>query len=142
MVADLDIAVFRSIRELLSFLDQQISISEKKFKDLSSILETAKSRKLKYEKLRKLLEEISGESRPTLSTTINISGLRIVIDPKPIEEFELLELACKAIQDRLEILKRIRELVSRYLEKYLGEEPVTIIAELRGNVPVKLLIKL
>jgi len=142
MVTDLDIIIFRSVKELTSFLEQQINLIERKLRELSSILESARSRKTKYERLRKLIEEISGEAKPALSTTINISGLKIVIDPKPIEEFELLELACKALQDKLEVLKRIREIISRYLEKYLSEEPVTIIAELKSNVPVKLLVKL
>ncbi len=142
MATDIDIAIFRSIKELLSFLDQQISSNEKKLKELQAMLETARGRKAKYEKLRKLIEEVSGESKPALSTTINVSGLRIVIDPKPIEEFDVLELAYRSLQDKLEVLRKIREIISKYLEKYLGEEPVTIIAELRANVPTKLLVKL
>jgi uncharacterized Fe-S cluster-containing MiaB family protein len=72
---------------------------------------------------------------------LNISGLRVVIDPKPIEEYEILESVYKALTDKLNVLRKIKEIVANYLEKYLDEETLNVIVEMRADIPVRILIK-
>ncbi|NPA71093.1 MAG: coiled-coil domain-containing protein 22 [Crenarchaeota archaeon] len=142
MSADLDIMIFRSISELVKYLDDKISEIERKLEDISKMLESVKDRKSKYERIKKLVEEISGEASATLSTTIYISGLRVIIDPKPVDEYEVLESVYKALSDKLNVLKRIRDVVDTYLGKYLNEEGINIIVEFRADVPIKIMLKM
>ncbi|NPA99845.1 MAG: hypothetical protein GXO10_00555 [Crenarchaeota archaeon] len=142
MSADLDIVIFKSISELIKHLDDKISEIERKLEDLSKMLESVKDRKSKYERLKKLVEEISGETSATLSTTIYISGLRVIIDPKPVDEYDVLESVYRALSDKLNVLKRIRDVIETYLGKYLNEEDMNIIVEFRADVPVKIMLKM
>ncbi len=141
MSADLDVLVFRSIGEFIKYLDDKISEIERRLSEISTMLENVKERKSKYERIRKLVEEISGESA-TLSTTIYISGLRVIIDPKPIEEYEMLESVYKSLSDKLSVLRKIRDAVESYLGKYLGEEVISIVVEFRADVPIRIMIKM
>ncbi len=134
--------IFRSISELVKYLDDKISEIERKLEDVSKMLEAVKDRKSKYERIKKLVEEISGETSATLSTTIYISGLRVIIDPKPVDEYEILESVYKALSDKLNVLKRIRDVVETYLGKYLNEEGINIIVEFRADVPIKIMLKM
>lgn len=134
--------IFRSISELVKYLDDKISEIERKLEDISKMLESVKDRKSKYERIKKLVEEISGEASATLSTTIYISGLRVIIDPKPVDEYEVLESVYKALSDKLNVLKRIRDVVDTYLGKYLNEEGINIIVEFRADVPIKIMLKM
>ncbi|NPA23243.1 MAG: hypothetical protein GXO23_02985 [Crenarchaeota archaeon] len=142
MSADLDIMVFRNVSELIKYLDDRIGEIERKLEDLSRMLEAVKDRKSKYERIKKLVEEISGETSATLSTTVYISGLRLVIDPKPVDEYEVLESVYRALSDKLNVLKRIRDIVETYLCKYLNEEGLNVIVELRADIPVRIMLKM
>ncbi len=133
--------VFRSIGEFVKYLDDKIAEIERKLGEISSMLESVKERKSKYERIKKLVENISGETA-TLSTTIYISGLRVIIDPKPIEEYEVLESVYRSLTDKLSVLKKIRDAVDSYLGKYLGEEVMSIVVEFRADVPIRIMIKM
>ncbi len=134
--------VFRNVSELIKYLDDKIGDIERKLEDISRMLESVKDRKSKYERIKKLVEEISGETAATLSTTICISGLRVIIDPKPVDEYEVLESVYKALSDKLNVLKRIRDIIETYLCKYLNEEGLNVIVELRADVPVRIMLKM
>ncbi len=142
MSADLDLLVFRNIHQLSKYLDEKIMEIERKLGEVSSLLESVKAKRARYERIRKMIEEISGAGPgAALSTTLNISGLRVVIDPKPIEEYEILESVYKALTDKLNVLRKIKEIVANYLEKYLDEETLNVIVEMRADIPVRILIK-
>ncbi len=142
MSADLDLLVFRNIHQFSKYLDEKIMEIERKLGEVSALLENVKAKRARYERIRKMIEEVSGVGPgAALSTTLNISGLRIVIDPKPIEEYEILENVYKALTDKLNVLRKIKEIVVNYLEKYLDEEALNVIVEMRADIPVRILIK-
>ena len=91
------------------------------------------------------------KAHPTRATTvlqnnyfaglsIEISSLRIVIDPIPIEEYDILDKVRKYLSDKLDFFKKFRDIVAE-LSKKLPYENVNIIVELRAGIPIRILIK-
>lgn len=138
--ADIDIMFFKNIREFTKFVDDQIRDLERKLSQISGIIEQLRDRVSRYETFRKMIEELTGKEQMPISTTIEITGLKILFDPRPIDEYEVLNKAYSAISDRLNVLRRIREVLN-VLERYLSDERLNIIVEFRAGIPIKIVLK-
>ncbi len=140
MALDVDIEFFNSIRELVNYVDRCIKETEEKLREISSIIERLKESVSKYEAIKRMIRDVIGEKESMAPVTLEIAAFKMLIDPRPIDEYEVLSKAYAVMRDRVDVLKRIREILA-LLERYLGDEKVSIMVELRGGVPTKMIMK-
>ncbi len=119
---DLELMTFNGVKELLNYVNNQISDLERRIKDIEGgMMSELKVKADKYMALMKMIEEIVGKGQQLpLSTAIELTGLKIIFDPRPIDEYETLDESRKAMADRLAALMRVKDVLDVIVSK-LGD---------------------
>ncbi len=139
----LDVALFNNLRELLRYLDERIGELEAKAREIDEVLSSLRPKVERYKSILKMIEEIVGKGQHiSLSTSIEVSGLKLVLDPRPIDEYELYEEVRKAIADRLLVLKKVRDLIDSIASRLGDKADVPVTVEFKMGVPIKLVFKM
>ena len=139
---DLELMTFNGVKELLNYVNNQISDLEKRIKDIEGMMSELKVKADKYMALMKMIEEIVGKGQQLpLSTAIELTGLKIIFDPRPIDEYETLDESRKAMADRLAALVRVKDVLDVIVNKLGDKADVPILVELKMGVPVKIIFR-
>ncbi|WP_054842300.1 hypothetical protein [Vulcanisaeta distributa] len=139
---DLELMTFNGVKELLNYVNNQISDLERRIKDIEGMMSELKVKADKYMALMKMIEEIVGKGQQLpLSTAIELTGLKIIFDPRPIDEYETLDESRKAMADRLAALTRVRDVLDVIVNKLGDKAEVPILVELKMGVPVKIIFR-
>ncbi|GAB6946476.1 hypothetical protein JCM16161A_06060 [Vulcanisaeta sp. JCM 16161] len=139
---DLELMTFNGVKELLNYVNNQISDLEKRIKDIEGMMSELKVKADKYMALLQMIEEIVGKGQQLpLSTAIELTGLKIIFDPRPIDEYETLDESRKAMADRLAALTRVRDVLDVIVNKLGDKAEVPILVELKMGVPVKIIFR-
>ncbi len=139
---DLELMTFNGVKELLDYVNNQINDLERRIKDIEGMMGELKVKADKYIALMKMLEEIVGKGQQlSLSTAIELTGLKIIFDPRPIDEYEALDESRKAMADRLSALMKVRDVLNIIINKLGDKAEVPILVELKVGVPIKIIFR-
>ncbi|MEM3437612.1 MAG: hypothetical protein QXP55_03635 [Nitrososphaerales archaeon] len=142
MQTSLEFKTFNTPDELKKFLDDEIGRIRTLLGDYLRRLE---ENRIKTEKLRKAQEAIvklAGEKQLTSfeGREIDLSGLKVLVNPSLRQETEVLEDIVKSLQDKLNIIQKIRKALDPLTS--FEEGIVTIATVMSDNIPLKLMIHL
>lgn len=140
-MASLELRTFQTPEELKKFLDDEIGRLRTLLGDHLRRLEEAR---IKAEKLRKAhdaLAKFAGSKQiPNFEgREVDMTGLRVMINPTPRQEMDLLEEVVKTLQDKLNTVQRVRKAFDPLA---VEEGIVTITVAIADNVPHKLMLYL
>ncbi|MFP3304884.1 MAG: hypothetical protein RXN89_02240 [Vulcanisaeta sp.] len=139
---DLEIMVFNGVKELLNYVNNQISDLEKRIKEIEGMMGDLKVKADKYMALMQMIEEIVGKGQQLpLSAAIELTGLKIIFDPRPIDEYEVLDESRKAMVDRLSALTKVRDILDVISKKLGDKAEVPILVELKMGIPIKVIFR-
>ena len=139
---DLELMTFKGIKELLNYVNAQISDLEKRIKEIEGLMSDLKVKADKYMALLQMIEEIVGKGQQLpLSTTIELTGLKIIFDPRPIDEYESLDESRKAMADRLAALTRVKDVLEIIANKLGDKAEVPIMVEFKMGIPIKIIFR-
>ncbi|MCG2884907.1 MAG: hypothetical protein L7H03_00280 [Vulcanisaeta sp.] len=139
---DLEIMVFNGVKELLNYVNNQISDLEKRIKEIEGMMGDLKVKADKYMALMQMIEEIVGKGQQLpLSAAIELTGLKIIFDPRPIDEYEALDESRKAMVDRLSALTKVRDILDVISKKLGDKAEVPILVELKMGIPIKVIFR-
>ena len=137
---DIDIVYFKNLRELISYLDQLIMDNQRKAEAINKDIEALKSRVDKFQALQRIIEELIEKNKEVLPTAIELTGLKIYIDPRPTDEYDILKEGLDAIMDRNSVLKKVRDVVD-ILQSKVGQSDTMVVVEMRNGVPTKIVFR-
>ncbi|MFP3178464.1 MAG: hypothetical protein RXQ96_05805 [Thermocladium sp.] len=137
---DVDILYFKSLHDFLLYLDQLINDNQRKAEAINKDLEALKGRVDKFQAIQRIIEELLEKNKEVLPTAIELTGLKIYIDPRPTDEYDILKEGLDSITDRNTVLRKIKDIVD-ILQTKIGQSDTTIIVEMRNGVPVKILFR-
>lgn len=139
---DLEIMIFNGVKELLNYVNNQISDLEKRIKEIEGMMGDLKVKADKYMALMQMIEEIVGKGQQLpLSAAIELTGLKIIFDPRPIDEYEALDESRKAMVDRLSALTKVRDILDVISKKLGDKAEVPILVELKMGIPIKVIFR-
>lgn len=140
---DLELMTFKGVKELLNYVNSQISDLERRVKDIEGLMSDLKVKADKYIALLQMIEEIVGKGQQLpLSTTIELTGgLKIIFDPRPIDEYETLDESRKAMADRLAALTRVKDVLEIITAKLGDKAEVPIMVEFKMGIPIKIIFR-
>ncbi|KUO82502.1 MAG: hypothetical protein AT718_08125 [Vulcanisaeta sp. JCHS_4] len=139
---DLEIMIFNGVKELLNYVNNQISDLEKRIKEIEGMMGDLKVKADKYMALMQMIEEIVGKGQQLpLSAAIELTGLKIIFDPRPIDEYEALDESRKAMVDRLSALTKVRDILDVITKKLGDKAEVPILVELKMGIPIKVIFR-
>ena len=135
-MGDLEVMYFKSVSEFINYLNGQISQLENSIKAVEANLKGLEARVKGYEALLAILRKLLGQENVISSPQIEVTGLKIIIDPKPVDEYQVLKESIDSMYDRLQVLKNVRELAN--LIASTAEVP--ILVQFRAGIPIRILI--
>jgi hypothetical protein len=139
---DLEIMIFNGVKELLNYVNNQISDLEKRIKEIEGMMGDLKVKADKYMALMQMIEEIVGKGQQLhLSAAIELTGLKKIFDPRPVDEYEALDESRKAMVDRLSALTKVRDILDVISKKLGDKAEVPILVELKMGIPIKVIFR-
>ncbi|MCR6623047.1 MAG: hypothetical protein NDF58_00435 [archaeon YNP-LCB-024-027] len=131
-----EIVEFKSVRELMEYVDREFENVRKLMEKYNGELEDAEARASAYEKIMKA---VGRETATGPHQEINFFGLKVIIGPTPMDEVEALKQIILKLNEKMAGLQRVR----RAVELLVQETPVMSIKVLIiDEVPQKLIIKI
>ncbi|MFP3215801.1 MAG: hypothetical protein RXP99_00755 [Vulcanisaeta sp.] len=139
---DLEVMIFNGVKDLLNYVNNQISDLEKRIREIENMMGSLKVKVDKYMALIQMIEEIVGKGQQLpLSTAIELTGLKIIFDPRPIDEYEALDESRRAMADRLSALMKVRDVLDILVKKLGDKAEVPILVEMKMGIPVKIIFR-
>ncbi|MGQ9468855.1 MAG: hypothetical protein ACUVTD_03390 [Nitrososphaerales archaeon] len=142
MQASSELKIFNTPEELKKSLDDEIGRIRNLLGDYLRRLEENRIKTDRLKKAQEAIIKFAGEKQilSLEGREIDLSGLRVFVNPSLRQEMDLLEEIVKTLQDKLNTLQKIR----KALEPLTGFEEgiVTIAAIMSDNVPTRLMIYL
>jgi len=134
--------MFNTPDELKKSLDDEIGRIRTLLGDYLRRLEETRIKTDRLKKAQEAIIKFAGEKQiPSLEgREIELSGLKVFVNPNLRQETDMLEDIVKTLQDKLNTIQKIR----KALEPLTGFEEgiVTIAAVMSDNIPTKLMIHL
>jgi hypothetical protein len=139
---DLELMTFNGIKELIDYINNQINELEGRIREIENMISETKAKADKYMVLMQMIEEIVGKGQQILlSTAIELTGLKIIFDPRPIDEYEALDESRKAMADRLAALTKVKDVLDIVANKLGDKSEVPILVEMKMGIPIKIIFK-
>jgi len=132
---------FGSFKELLNYMDNQIAQYRKLFGELIRVVEDMRAR---AERQKRILEaiaklspgvQVSGEEG---SYHVDLKGVRVIVNPSPVRELEVMEKILEEINAKIARLTNLR----KDLEALGALEGGKILAYIKDDVPEIILLKI
>ena len=138
---NLEFKQFNGVRELLDWLDNEISNTKAVLGDLLRIVEEDKAKAEIVTRLESLLSEISGSKPAGLrEAQLELGGVKVYINPTPKLELDLLIDVLRSIQQKVVQLERVKKSLEPLAKIDVGGIKVSVISE--NGVPRHVLIKI
>ncbi len=141
MDLSVELRTYRNVGDFLTDVDSQIQRLETYIKELERRKSELEMRIERFKRISEVIRKLTGGSeQQAAESEIEITGLKLYIDPRPIDEYRLVSETLPIMSDRLAVLRKSRELITSILrEANLEEVPISV--EFRNGVPVKVVIK-
>jgi len=132
---------FGGFKELFSYIDGQIAQYRKVFGELIRVVEDLRGR---AERQKRILEaiaklspgvQVSGEEG---SYQVDLKGVRVIVNPSPVRELEVMEKILEEINAKIARLTNLR----KDLEALGALEGGKILAYIKDDVPEIILLKI
>ena len=103
---------FSTIKELMDHLDTKIEDTKNLLEQYMAKLEVQKVKIEKIQALSNSLSKVLGR-KPNIgvSQVVDLMGLKLVVNPSPVQEVSQLENLIKALNDQLVVLQKIKKAV-------------------------------
>jgi len=132
---------FNSVRELLSKLDEEISELNAAVRSLEAKRAELESKIARYKKFEEALKSLTGRERVVEAATVEIAGMKVLVDPRPIDEVAIIDEALPLMRDKASVLTKVRELIDTISTRLeLMDSPIMV--EFQNGIPIKLVVKL
>lgn len=135
---NLEVMYFSSLTEFINYIDNQIKALEDNISIAEKNIAQLEPRLAGFQSLLDVIKKLVGRENLLLTPVIEITGLKIVIDPNPIDEYDTLKESLDAMRDKLNVLRKVRELIRIIISSAKLDVPVLV--QMRAGVPIKLLI--
>jgi len=142
MQASLELKSFNTPEELKKFLDDEIGRIRTLLGDYLRRLEENRIKAERLKKAQEAIVKLAGEKQvPSFEgREIDLSGLKILVNPGLKQEMEVLEDVVKSLQDKLNIIQKIRKALDPLTS--FEEGIVTISTVMSDNIPIRIMIYL
>ncbi len=142
MQASLEFKTFNTPDELKKFLDDEIGRIRTLLGDYLRRLEENRIKTERLKKAQEAIVKLAGEKQVASfeGREIDLSGLKVLVNPSLRQETEVLEDIVKSLQDKLNIIQKIRKALDPLAS--FEEGIVTIATVMSDNIPVKIMIHL
>jgi len=136
-----ELKTFKTVKELISYLDEQVENTKRLLEEYMGRLETQKSKMEKIRALSESLGKILGRA-PSIGTsqTVDIMGLKLIINPSPIQEVTTLEDVIKQLNDKLIVLQKIKKAVESL--GMLEETELNLNVAVVNDIPTVVMMQL
>ncbi|WP_440059184.1 hypothetical protein ACSU1N_05195 [Thermogladius sp. 4427co] len=129
---------FKSVGELIKFVDEQINTHRTLLADFLRRLEDVRVRAEQERKLKDLLKSL-GVAEIRKSTVIDLKESKIIIDPSSEEESKVIEEVVERLNRSIQTLQSIRKSLDPLANLDI-EAKITVV--LKDGVPSSILLKL
>jgi hypothetical protein len=132
---------FGSFKDLLGYVDSQIANYRKVFGELIRVVEDMRAR---AERQKRILEAIAKLSPGTQvsgeegSYQVDLRGVKVLVNPSPVRELEVLEKVLEEINNKITRLANLR----KDLEVLGALEGGKVVAYIKDDVPEIILLKI
>ncbi|MEM3383475.1 MAG: hypothetical protein QXL52_03705 [Nitrososphaerales archaeon] len=142
MQTSLEFKTFNTPDEFKKFLDDEVGRIRTLLGDYLRRLEENRIKAERLKKAQEAIVKLAGEKQVTSfdGKEIDLSGLRVLVNPSLRQETEILEDIVKSLQDKLNIMQKIRKALDPLAS--FEEGIVTISAVMSDNIPIKLMVHL
>ncbi|MEM2872881.1 MAG: hypothetical protein QXD82_01785 [Nitrososphaerales archaeon] len=142
MQASSELRIFNTPEELKKSLDDEIGRVRTLLGDYLRRLEEIRIRIERLKKTQEALVKFAGEKQmPSLEgREIDLLGLKVLVNPSLRQEMDALEDIVKSLQDKLNIMQKIRKALDPLTS--FEEGIVTIVTVMSDNVPIKIMVHL
>jgi len=100
---------FKTLEELLRFVDSQIEELRRKLGDLLRLVEEARIKAEQERKLKSVLAKVLGTSVEATMPVIELKNIKLLINPTAENEITLLEQLAEAINSKIMQLQAVRK---------------------------------
>ena len=141
-----DLKSFGSVSELNSFIDREISELKAQLGEHLRRLEAVKAKAETLVKFENLLSELAKAARRGGAMSVaeekefEIGAMKIVVNPSPKQELEILIATVRSLQERIMLLERIK----KSLEQLARIQDIEIKLEVlfENEIPTKVFIRM
>ncbi|ABW02687.1 hypothetical protein [Caldivirga maquilingensis] len=135
---DLEVMYFASLNDFMNYIDNQINSLEETINLIEKNIAQIEPRLVGFQSLLNIIKKLVGNENIMLTPAIEVTGLKIIVDPKPIDEYDVLKESVDSMKDKLTVLKKVRELIRTIIASTKLDVP--ILVQTRAGVPIKMLI--
>lgn len=140
----LELKTYKSVSELIKELDDEVNRIKTLLGEYLRRLDESRARVEKIRKAQEALAKLTGGKaqapvKTSSSQTIDLMGLKVIVNVSPEEEAEALEESVRTLQDKLNVLQRVRKALEPLTT--LDEGGAAITAVISDNIPTRLLLK-
>lgn len=141
-IGDILIREFGSVKEFFGYIDSQIAQYRKVFGDLIRVVEDLRARAERQKKILEVLSKLSPGSQVSGgegSYNVDLKGVRVIINPSPIQELGALEKILEEINIKITRLTNVRKDLEVLSTMDIGGK---ITVYFRDDVPETVIIKI
>jgi prefoldin subunit 5 len=141
----MELKTYKSVSDLIKELDDEVNRIKTVLGEYLRRLDESRAKVEKIKKAQEAIAKLTGGRgaqspvKPVSSQTIDLMGLKVIINVSPDEEAEALEESVRTLQDKLNVLQRVRKALEPLTT--LDEGGTAITAVMSDNVPTRLLLK-
>jgi len=136
----MDLLTFKSLADFIKYIESLIESTRQQLSEHLRRYDEIKTRAERIRNIEEVFSKILG-TKPEAVNEIDLKGLKIIIGARPTDEERVLSEVIKSLQDRLNVLMRIRKLIEP-LARSLGEmSGMIIMVETMNAIPIKVLLK-
>ncbi|MCE4613654.1 MAG: hypothetical protein F7C07_07495 [Desulfurococcales archaeon] len=138
-ISSVEIREFDNVKDLIAYMEEEIAKLRAVLGDLLRRLETAKSKAETMVRLEKLISQLGTRGSVGWSE-LTLGNVKILVNPTPRQEFDILVSVVRRIQDRLEYLEKLRKDLEPL--KNLEEASVPLQVVMVNGLPESIFIKI
>ncbi|MEM0378587.1 MAG: hypothetical protein QXP68_03855 [Thermosphaera sp.] len=130
---------YSSFAEVIKFIDESIASLRQQLAENLKKLEDARARAEQAKKLRELLKSLAGEEISGAGKVIDLKDAKILVNPDPVTELQVIEEAIERINRTILSLQNLK----KALEPWSSVEvPNKITVVVKEGIPSSFILRL
>jgi hypothetical protein len=133
---------YNSVEEIAESLDKEIADTKSVLGEYLRKLDSIRNIAEKSQKIREVVMKLANKKNANNETTgtVDLGGLKIVLDPNPYDELTAIEDTVRSHQEYLLILQKAREAL-KPLDQLGDTDGLTLMVIEDKGIPQRILIK-
>jgi vacuolar-type H+-ATPase subunit I/STV1 len=140
----MELHTYKSAADLTKELDEEVSRIKTLLGEYLRRLDESRVRVEKIRKTQEALNRLTGGrvsgAKAGDAQTLDLMGLKVIINVSPEEEANTLEESVKTLQDKLNVLQRVRKALEPL--STLEEGGTSITAVMNDGIPTKIMLRI